>query len=622
LYTVVAVMPKGFGLIDSGADLWLPMAMDPAAMSWSNSTTLGLGRLRAGASIRAATTELQRVASGMQQEFKLPADWLKAPAVVSLEESLVGNVRLTLVVLLAAVASLLLLAVINVANLMLVRTLERGQELAVRASLGATTRQIATLLLTEGILLGLAGAAGGLLLARASLVLLRLILPATLPRQSEIRLDGLVTLSVVVLAVALSASTSLGAIVQTRARALGRSLRQGRSGSRGGRRARGLLAACEIALALVLTIGAALMLRTLVSLQRVDRGLRSDHLLTMRLLPNNPPGGDRATYWRTILEQVRGVPGVVSAATVLHLPMSGRNWKGDLLVEGHELPSGVAPPRAGWQSISTDYFKVVGIPVRAGRPFEASDGPNAPLVIAVNEALVARLFPGENPIGRRISAGNATQRQLATIVAVVGNVRQDSLNVSAAPEVYVPFAQRPVGATALVVRTSVVPTAVMPAIRQRISTIDPDVPISDVRTMDEMYAASLQRPRMVLVLLGIFAIMGVLLSAVGIYGVVAYGVRQRRQEIGIRLALGGSIDSIRRLVLREGLHYALLGVGIGLPMAFVLTRLMRGLVFGIPTSDPVSFGAVSLALLLIAMLASWEPARRATRTNPVEVLRQ
>ncbi|MES2306789.1 MAG: ABC transporter permease [Gemmatimonadota bacterium] len=621
-YSVVAIMPGSFGLIDSGTDLWVPMTMDPNAMSWEYSTTLGLGRLRDGVTPASASAELGGLARQMQQDFKRNNTWARDAAVSSLQESLVGDARLTLVVLLGAVGSLLLLAVINVANLLIVRTLERNQEMAVRASLGATTRQVAGLLMMEALLLSAAGGLAGLALASAGLSLLRLILPPSLPRQSEIAIDGWVLGTVALLVAAVGVVCTVAAVRQTRSHALGSSLRKGRSIAHGGRQARGVLVACEIALALVLTIGAALMIRTMLSLRQVDRGLRSEHLLTMQLLPPNLPDSGRATLWRTILQQVANVPGVTAAATVLHLPMSGRNWMADIRVEGRDLPAGSPLPRAGWQSVSPEYFRVAGIPLIAGRPFSDADGANAPRVIAVNAAFAERLFPGESPIGKRVAAGNATRDQIATIVAVVGNVRHDSLNVQPTPEVYATMWQRPVGASALIVRTSVSPVVVAPAIRQRIAEINRDIPISDIRTMDDVYAASLQRPRMVLALMGVFATLGLLLSGVGIYGVVAYGVRQRRKEIGIRLALGGSIDSIRRLVVREGLRYALLGVGIGLPAAFVLTRLMRGLVFGIPTFDPLSFAGVATILLLIAILASWAPAHRATRTNPVEVLRE
>ncbi|MFI5310391.1 MAG: ABC transporter permease [Gemmatimonadales bacterium] len=621
-YTVVGVMPRGFQAFGAGTDLWTPLTMDRNAMTWSGATSLMYGRLRRGTTTTQASAELGPLASAMQSEFSREPAWARGTRVVGLQENMIGGVKATLFVLLAAVAFLLLIAVANVANLLLVRTSERRQELAVRTSLGATPAQVAALLLGESVTLGIAGGMLGVLLAFVGVALLRGILPANLPRLDEIAVDARVlgaasaiTLVAAVLSGVLPALAGLGTGATTR-------LRSGRNIAGSGGRARGVLVAAEVALALVLTIGAIIMGRTLMSLQEVDRGLRTDHLLTMRVQPAAASSEEYRTYWRQVFAQVRAVPGVTAVATILHLPTSGRNWQAGIEIEGRPLAPGASLPRAGWQSVSDGYFAAAGMPILEGRGFGAGDDASAPLVLVLNSVLAQSLFPGESPVGKRVKAGNATAQQWATVVGVVSSVRHDSLNAPPSPELYAPFDQRVVVANSLVIRTKSDPAVLEPATRERIWSVKRNVPISDVRTMDDLYSASLQRQRMILVLFMLFAGAGLLLSAVGIYGVVAYGVRQRMHEIGIRVALGAGEGSIRRLVIAQGLRHALAGVAAGLAAAFALSGFMRTLVFGVPARDPVSFTLVTVVLVLVAVTASWIPARRAARVDPNEVLRR
>jgi putative ABC transport system permease protein len=621
-YTVAAVMPRTFQEFASTADLWTPLTMDPTAAIWTGATALAYGRLRPGATPAAATAELRTLAPALQTEFRRSADWARGLAVVSLKDTLVGGVRGVLTVLLAAVAFLLLIAVANVANLFLVRTTERAHEIAVRATLGATPGAIARLLLSESLALGLTGGTLGVGLAYAGVGVLRRILPADLPRVNEISIDARVTL-IAVGATLLAALLSGSAPIHQGLKALAGNVRRGRTIAGGGARVRGALVAVEVALALILTVGATLMGRTLWTLGGVDRGLRTDHLLTMRL---QPPGfgspEEASAYWRTLLAQVKTVPGVRDAATILHLPTSGRNWSADLAIEGQSLAAGASPPSAGWQSVSPGFFEVAGVPILQGRGFEASDGSTAPRVMILNSVLATRLFPGGRPIGQRIRAGFATGGAWATVVGVVGSIRHDSLNAAPAPELYVPFDQRQVGANSLVIRTAGPPTRVATAIESRIWSVRRDVPISSVETMDGLYADSLQRQRMILTLLGLFAGVGLLLSAVGTYGVVAYGVRQQLREIGVRIALGADSASIGRLIVGQGLRYGGIGVAVGVPVALLLSSLMRSMVYGVTTTDPATFAVVPAALLLVAGAASWLPARRAARVSPMETLRE
>ena len=367
--TVVAVMPRGFRLLDTSADLWVPMAMDPAAMAWKGATSIVLGELRSWVTPLDATSELRVLAAQMQHDFEHAPSWNQGVTVTSLQQAIVGLARGTLTVLLLAVSFLLLLAVVNVVNLVLVRTAEREQELAVRSSLGATAGHIHALLLTEGFLLsgggGILGAGAGV----ASIALLRRVLPPATPRIAELAIDirffGVAFLLVVVVGVVF-------AIVpwrQIRQSTFAVALRSGRSVTRGGGRTRSVLVAVEFALALLLTTGATLMARSLVALNHVDRGIQTEHLLTMRMQSDIPGDSARRTYWHQLLEVVQGVAGVKSAATMLHLPMSGRSWNGDVLIEGHPLEVGVSPPRTAWQAVSSNYFAVAGLPVVSGRGF-------------------------------------------------------------------------------------------------------------------------------------------------------------------------------------------------------------------------------------------------------------
>ncbi len=620
-YLVAGIMPKGFSF-RPGTDMWTPLTMDPSEMIWTGATAMLYGRLTRGATAESAAAEMRVLADQMRAEFDHPPSWSGRVQVVGLQENMVGGVRTVLLVLLAAVAFLLLIAVANVSNLFLVRTAERRQEMAVRTSLGAQPLQIVKLLLGESVALGMVGGVFGIGLAYLGVGLLRRILPSGMPRLAEIAVDTRVLAAAVLITGLSAVIAGVASALQGLGTRLATRIRSGRTIAGSGNGTRGVLVAVEVALALVLTIGAAVMGRTLISLNEVDRGLRTDHLLTMRLQPTAASTDGYRNYWRAVLGQLQGLPGVVSAATILHLPTSGRNWQADIEVDGRPLATGETLPRAGWQSVSDGYFSTAGMRVLKGRPFDATDGANAPRVVALNSVLADALFPNEDPVGKRIRAGNATAKDWATVVAVVSSVRHDSLSAPPAPELYLPFDQLVVVANSLVIRTTGDPMVLAPVVRDRIHGIDRSVPISEMRTMDDLYSRSLQRQRMILVLFGLFAGAGLLLSAVGIYGVVAYGVRQRMSEIGIRVALGADAMSIKRLIVSQGLRYAFAGIVVGVPVAIGLSRFMRGFVFGVPATDPLSFAMVPAFLLLIAMAASWIPARRAARADPCEVLRQ
>jgi putative ABC transport system permease protein len=491
-YTVVAVMPRGFTTFETRTDLWIPLTMDQAEFTWTGPTALMFGRLRGRTTVAQASAELRELATRMQQEFHLTNQWATDARVTSLQDTEVASAKTSVSVVMGAVALLMLIAIANVANLFLVRTAERRQELAVRAALGASRGQIAALLIGEALALGMVAGAIGISLAYAGLGLLRRILPANFPRLAEISIDGRVLGAAVLIALCASLIAGVAPSIQGLASRLSARLRNGRTIAGAGGSMRGSLVAAEMALAVMLTIGAGLMGRTLVALDSADRGLRSDHLLTMRLQPALSKEAARP-YWRDVLSRVQTVPGVVSAGTILHLPASGRQWQADIEIDGRPVRPGESLPRAAWQSVSAGYFATAGMRMLRGRAFTSRDGPNMPRVVVLNDALSRRLFPGEDPIGRRIRGGPSTGNEWATVVGTVQSVRQDSLNAPPPPELYLPFEQTVVGANSLVVRTAVDPVSVAPAIRDRIWEVDRNVPISDVRTMDDVFSGSLQR---------------------------------------------------------------------------------------------------------------------------------
>jgi putative ABC transport system permease protein len=621
-FTVVGVMPRGFQLFDWKSDLWIPMTMSRQAFMWTGATGLLYGRMAPGVTREAATAELRNVLPAIASEFNYEPNWAQQASIVSLQEHLVGNVSRMIWLLFGAVAFLLLIATSNVANLLLVRASERRAELAVRTSLGAPASRVARLLLAESLILGIAGGAIGAGVAVSSIGFLPDLLPRDLPRLGEIALNIRLLGFALVATLVPSLGFALAPIAQSLRGGLSNALREAR-GARRGERLRGGLVALQVALSLVLLVGASIMWRSLVATLRVDRGLRTENLLTAGVMPTGlrEPEQVRA-FWREALRSIEAIPGVRGAATILHLPTSGRTWMADIDVIGRPLPEGQPRARSAWQSVSASYFATAGVPILAGRSFSPADNAEAPRVVAVNAAVADLLFSGESPLGREIIAGNGTTRQPATIVAVVGGVRHDSLSSPPAPEIYVPIEQNLVYATGLIVRTSGDPLALAPSIQRRIWDINPNVPISNIRTMDELFSSSLQRPRLILGVLSVFAIAGLVLGAVGIYGVVAYTVQQRSRELGIRAALGAHSAALQRLVVRGGLRYAVFGVAVGVPVALALSRVLRGIAYGVSAADPVSFAVVAVLLLLVTGAASWIPSRRGARSDPMVVLRE
>jgi predicted permease len=456
---------------------------------------------------------------------------------------------------------------------------------------------------------------------------LRASLPADTPRLTSITLDGTVLAVCATLAILIGIAFGLApALLASRGDAQD-ALRgaRGVAGRAGGERTRGALVVAEVALTLVLVIGAGLMMRTLWSLSHVDAGFRADGVLTLRVQPSGERYNTNATrvrYVQTLLERLAALPGVQSTGMIHHLPLAGYAWYANIDLEGRVRAPNEAPLRSGWRVIEGDYFKTMGIPLVRGRVFSASDTREATPVVIVNEAFARVAWPGEDPLGKRFTAGNATRGTSAvTVVGVVGDVRHVALDARPEPELYRPHAQTPMGAVTLTLRVSGDPLAVAGLARQTVNTIDADVPISDVRSMDQVMSQSVARPRLIMSLLLVFAGVGVILGAVGVYGVIAYAVGERRGEIGVRIALGAEPGRVAGAVLAQGMRYAAVGVAIGLAGSLAVTRVMRTLVFGVSTTDPLTFVGLSLFLVAVAAVASYLPARQAARTDPMVALR-
>jgi putative ABC transport system permease protein len=543
----------------------------------------------------------------------------KSVRLVALHRQMVGKAQTALLVLLGAVGFVLLLACANVANLLLARAAGRRLELAIRAALGASRWRIVRQLLTESLLLALSGGAAGLLLAWWGVEMLPTISPDKLPRADSIRLDA--SVAGFTLLISLLTGTAFGLLpaLQASRPDFNETLKEGGRGTAGllHHRLRSVLIVGEVALAFVLLIGAGLMLKSFVRLLRVDPGLDPQRVLTMDIPLPGAKYSDlqAAAFFQQALERVRVLPGVEAAAAVYPLPLSGSHLSSDFPIEGRPLPAGQSPA-AGLRIVSPDFFKTLRIPLRTGRLLAESDGADAPPVVVINEALARSYFPNENPLGKRIG------RARREIVGVVGNAKHAALEDEPKPEIYFPLAQFPRGFMTLAVRTSGDPLQMLAAVRDQVWAVDEDQSVSNIHTMEELLANSVGPYRFNLLLLGLFALLGLALAGVGLYGVVSYTVTQGTHELGIRVALGAQASDVIKLIVRQGMMMAALGVAIGLSAAFALTRLMERLLFGVSATDLLTFVMISLLLVCVALIASYIPARRAAKVDPLQALRR
>jgi predicted permease len=621
-HEIAGVMPASFEAVGTRADAWAPLPADPAAFYHRLNFSLLVGRLAPGVSIAQADGDFKALMPAMGKDLGYPPAFGRTARIQDLREATTGDMKSSLLVLAAAVTFMLLIAGANLGTLLVASSVSRAREFAVHAAVGASRGALVRLQLAEGLILAALGAAAGLALALWTLPVMLRLLPRDTPRTGDIRVDGTVTIAVLAAALIVALLFAIAPSFTAGRRVVGTLLREGASTeSRMTRRTRGLMVATEIALALVLTIGAGLMLRTLWHLQRINPGIDVDRILTLRLQPTSSrykaPGAISA-YYDEVLARIAAIPGVLTAGAIQHLPFSGISWVDAFEVEGRPIAPGEARPTACYKIVVGDYFKAVGQPVLAGRTFTTADRTTDIPGIIVNETFAKRHFgSAAASVGRRMRTGRAGG-DWRTIVGVVGDVRTQSLNQPAEPEFY---SVSGMPALMIAVRTSDDPLSVAGAVRQAVWSVDPGVPVADLQSMRTMVGATLARPRLLLTLLGGFAITGLALSAIGVYGVVAFGVIRRRREIGIRMALGATRSSVVNLMLRESAGYAVAGLIAGTALALGASRAMKTLVFEVPATDPATYATLAFGVGVLVTIASYWPARRAASVNPVDALR-
>lgn len=624
-HEIVGVMRPGFEFLQPGTDIWAPLPFDPSSRQHRAQFSQGLARLRSGVTADAATRELQALLPAIRADLKKPIDWGHDLRAVSLQDTVTGELRPTLFILLAAVGLVLLLAAVNLGTLALGRSIERTREMAIRTALGASRMRVVRHLIAEQAIVSVAGGLAGLLLARVALPFLVSRLPPELPRQGDISLDGVVFASVLTSTVLVSILLALIPSVISVRPELQPLLRQHHgTETPAKRRVLGTLVVAQVALAIVLGIGAGLMLRSLWNLHRVHPGFNAQQVLAFRLqtTPKYRDLGKGMPYLEEVVERVRALPGVTHVGSIQHLPMTGYNWTARVQAVERPLPPGATPPTAIWRFIGWDYFETMQIPLAAGRMFTPRDRASSPAVAIVNEAYARREYgDSQAAVGRRVVTVSGRGDETVEIVGVVRDVRFISLEQPAIPEMYRPLAQTFMFPMALVVRSTGDVAQLAASVRRAAFAVDPTIPVAELQPLTALIAASLGRPRLLGMLLSVFATAGLMLAVVGVYGVVAYRVRQREREIGIRLALGGGPVQIARSVFRQGAGYALAGVVVGLPAALALSRLMKSVVFGVTTHDPLTFTALPAAIVATTLAACVLPARRATRIDPLTTMR-
>ncbi|WP_342379725.1 ABC transporter permease [Myxococcus stipitatus] len=642
-HEVVGVMPERFTLPDIGprkttptepAELWIPAPLHDipqlganAGMDLSQSRDTSylrvLGRLKPGVTLERASAAMSAVARRLEQEYPV-SNLHSGVTLVPLREQIVGDVRPVLWVLLAAVGLVMAIACANVANLFLVRAAARRQEMAVRAALGAGRGRMMRQLLTESLVLALLAGALGVFLAAWGLDGLMSLVPAELPRLGEVRVDERVLAFALCVSLATGVLFGLLPALQASRPDLNGVLRQTGGGKlAGGQRSRDALVVGEVALALVLLIGAGLLLRTLWRLQDVDPGFREESVLTWSLsLPADkyPDEARQGAFFQQVAERVASLPGVKSAGAATDLPLGGANIWFDVEVEGRAPPSPDESSNVGFQVVTSGYFQSLGIPLRRGREVTVLDTRATQPVVVLNESAARRFFPEGEAVGQRLRLGDSSTPWL-TVVGVVGDTRYDGPDKDARPEAYVPALQRSLFFMSFAARTSLEPLALAGSVRSAVAALDKDLPLSALRTMEQRVEAATARPRFVSLLVAVFALLSLLLAGVGLSGVMAYSARQRTREIGIRMALGARPSDVLRMVLGQGMRLALAGVALGLLGAWALTRVLSSQLFGVSATDPVVFGSLSVLVAGVALLATWLPAYRATRVDPQVALR-
>jgi putative ABC transport system permease protein len=631
-YSVVGIAPAGFQYPDK-TDLWLPPfrlapamneRMDPAQVRGFGMLAV-VALLKPGVGLPQAVSEMETITPRLRQQYP-DTNNRRFNRTVSLHTHLVGETGPMLLLLFGAVSFVLLIACANVANLLLASAATRQKEIAIRTALGASRLRVIQQLLTESLMLACAGGVAGLLLALWGVALMTKLLPLDFPRLGEIKLDWRVVGFTFVASVLTGILFGLAPALQISKTDVQESLKEsgrGTSSSRRHNRLRSLLIVGEVALSVVLLVGAGLLFRSFLQLQSVNTGFTTEQVLTLRLSPagtNYRTDADYIAFYDKTVQRVSAIPGVTAVGAINTLPLD-KGPQAGFRIEGRPPLTIDKWPSGTYRCVSTDYFRTMNIPVVQGRAFNDRDTENAPRVAMINQALAVREFANENPVGKRISLGNNGDPIWWEIVGVAGNVRSLELREEAAPEFYLSSLQDSFANMSLVARTTVEPTTVAAAVRSASAEVDKSAAVSDLKTMEHRVSAAITEPRFNLFLLGLFSGIALLLSAAGIYGVTAYSVTQRTHEFGIRLALGAQVGDVLRMIVKQGMLLIAAGIVVGLLASFALTRLLRTLLFGVSVTDPLTFVAITVLLGFVALLACYIPARRATKVDPLVALR-
>ena len=631
-YTVIGVMPAGFHtpFLNKASQVWIPLAQDPLFSVWMTRPPQEhwmpvIARVRPGLSSAQVQTELDTIGAWLAKEFPAEKGW--ALRIEPLQQTITGDVKLPLLLLLGAVGLVLLIACANVANLLLSRATSRSKEIALRIALGAGKGRIARQLLTECALLGVLGGLIGTLVAYWGVATLVPLLPSSLPKYHSIRVDGWVLVFALALSLATSLVFGLAPVLFAAGsdphKELGEGARAGESA--GPRRARSFLAAGEIALAMVLLTGAGLLMRSFAELTSVNPGFEPNHVVkAMVSLPQFQYSTPKqwGAFSDELVTRLQALPGMQDSAIAGPLPMVDCCVSLSFQIVGNPPPQAGTADTANYVPASPNYFSVMGIPLLRGRLFNESDSSSSVPVALISEALAKRYFPNEDPLGRHLTFGFPANGIVSrAIVGIVGDIHDVSLGEKPGPMLYVPFSQAPLYGGEVVVKSTLSASAVVSAIRSVTHSIDKNLPVTDIAPLADVLNASMAQPRFRTLLLGLFGAIALMLAAVGIFGVISYSVSRRTRELGIRMALGAPPGSVLSMILRETLALTLIGIAAGVPCAVVTARLITHLLFNVPPYDPVTLALVSLVLVAVGALASYIPARRAARIDPLLALR-
>jgi putative ABC transport system permease protein len=642
-YTLVGVLPRTFTFLQTNRDfdVLIPMAFQPADMDRENNHSLYvLGRLKPGVSVAQAQAEMETIFDQQKKDYPT-VNQKDFPRVVQFQADRTEPVRPALLVLLAAVGLVLLIACANVANLMLARAASREREIAVRATLGAGRRRILRQLLTESALLALIGGALGILVAYAGVEMLRSILPppgfsGEIPRSSQIRIDAPVLGFTLLVSLVAGMIFGLAPAIQVSRSELSESLKEGSRGSTSGRRSaviRSFLVVSEMALSVILLVGAGLLLRSFIRLMSEDLGFHPEQRIAMQVwLPEQRYQSNQQilNFYDQALDRVRALPGVKDASAINFLPLSGWLDYIDFDIAGRPTPRSGEQFTSQYRIVDPNYIKTIGLSLETGRSFTSADSPDSPGVAIINDSLARRYWPNENPVGKQIQPHFSATRtpwqpqpkdSWATIIGVVKNVRDWEWNESTPAQLYLSYQQYPSHIMRIVVHADGDPAALTSGVRHVVASVDPNQPITEVHTMDELLNSAVSQRRLSMLLLGIFGTLATVLAVIGIYGVMAYAVSQRAHEIGIRMALGARPVDVLHMVVGDGIFLAGLGMLFGLLGSILAARLLRTQLYGVPPWDPVTFIGVTAVLALVALAASYFPARRATHVDPLVALR-